>query len=331
MQNIIKTHLKKYPLSQPEDVIKLLFQSEFGGGHLIPNEKIAKIRLSEERKTVPLSPFSLPEEVGGGFWRLPLSMPMVDDTIFQIFLLSAKKTGTFEGFQKKTEYLKQHFPHFYSEEIIQRIFNGEIPRHSEIYRRAYRPAYRIVTNNFAKYFQIFCRIDALTGSKHIAIDGQAAAGKTTLAQNIAEVYQPCANLFHMDDYFLPPEKTTAARLQQPGGNVDYERFQGEVLDNLSEDNFTYFPYDCKTQRKKSGVTVKKKQINIIEGAYALHPYFKQKYDLSVCLKISPERQRERIIKRNPNLAEKFFRLWIPLENQYFEICRPQADLTYFTE
>ena len=32
----------------------------------------------------------------------------------------------------------------------------------------------------------------------------------------------------MDDFFLPMELRTAERLEEPGGNVHYERFSAEV-------------------------------------------------------------------------------------------------------
>ena len=50
----------------------------------------------------------------------------------------------------------------------------------------------------------------------------------------------------------------------------------------------------------------------------MHPAFSGYYDLSVFLDVSPELQRERILKRNsPKLAERFFSEWIPLESVYF--------------
>lgn len=64
-----------------------------------------------------------------------------------------------------------------------------------------------------------------------AIDGNAAAGKSTLAARIAAFFAPqySVNVFHMDDFFLPGALRTPERLAEPGGNVHYERFQDEVL------------------------------------------------------------------------------------------------------
>ena len=36
---ILITHAKRYPLMQPQDAVKLIYQNEFGGGHLIRDEE----------------------------------------------------------------------------------------------------------------------------------------------------------------------------------------------------------------------------------------------------------------------------------------------------
>ena len=74
------------------------------------------------------------------------------------------------------------------------------------------------------------QIDALLAEKDfviVAIDGKCASGKTTLAAELAEIYD--CNVFHMDDFFLRPEQRTQQRFAESGGNVDYERFREEVL------------------------------------------------------------------------------------------------------
>ena len=35
LKQILQEHAKRYPLMQPRDVVKLIYQNEFGGGHLI--------------------------------------------------------------------------------------------------------------------------------------------------------------------------------------------------------------------------------------------------------------------------------------------------------
>ena len=34
LKNILKTHAGRYPETRPRDAVKLIYQNEFGGGHL---------------------------------------------------------------------------------------------------------------------------------------------------------------------------------------------------------------------------------------------------------------------------------------------------------
>lgn len=168
--------------------------------------------------------------------------------------------------------------------------------------------------------QIQAAIDSLLEEKNqvlVAIDGNCTAGKTTLAAALAELYD--CNVFHMDDFFLRPEQRTEDRYAQTGGNVDYERFQEEVLIPLqSEKSFSYRPFRCKTFTMGDAIAVTPKQLNIIEGTYSLHPYFGEPYDLKVFLSIDAHTQRQRVLQRPAFVHEAFFEKWIPMEQAYFD-------------
>ena len=111
------------------------------------------------------------------------------------------------------------------------------------------------------------QIDGLLAEKDMvimAIDGKCTSGKTTLASKLAEIYD--CNVFHMDDFFLRPEQRTPERFAEVGGNVDYERFQEEVLLPLKSGKaFSYRPFDCSTFALAAPVSVTPKKLNIIEG------------------------------------------------------------------
>lgn len=164
------------------------------------------------------------------------------------------------------------------------------------------------------------RIDGLLAEQKqiiVAVDGNCTAGKTTLAAALAERYD--CNVFHMDDFFLRPEQRTAKRLMEIGGNVDYERFKSEVLDPLKGGgSFCYRPYDCHELCLTKPVEVSPKRLSIIEGTYSLHPAFGDYADLKIFLRISPELQRERILRRPSFLHKRFFSEWIPMEQRYFD-------------
>ena len=150
----------------------------------------------------------------------------------------------------------------------------------------------------------------------VAIDGRCASGKTTLAKMLSE--QLDCNVFHMDDFFLRPGQRTAERFSQVGGNIDYERFENEVLMPLKkEKNFSYRPFDCGTMSLSQPVDVIFKPVTIIEGSYSCHPALEKYYDLKIFVTTSPEMQLKRLEKRNPALVGRFCDEWIPMEERYF--------------
>ena len=163
------------------------------------------------------------------------------------------------------------------------------------------------------------RIDELLAQKDhviVAIDGPCTSGKTTLAGKLSEIYD--CNVFHMDDFFLRPEQRTPKRFAEAGGNVDYERFQEEVLIPLKAGKtFSYRPFDCKTFTLSDAVPITPKELTIIEGSYCNHPHFSDPYDLKIFLTITPELQRKRVLERPQFLHQRFFEEWIPMEQKYF--------------
>lgn len=164
------------------------------------------------------------------------------------------------------------------------------------------------------------RIAALLSEKKqvlVAIDGNCASGKTTLAGELAGQFSCC--LIHMDDFFLRNEQRTPERLQEVGGNVDYERFREQALEPLRRgEAFSYQKFDCPTKSLKDWVEVKPCPLVIIEGSYSMHPYFGDPYDLKIFLELEYDRQIERIRKRNGEaFLKRFAGEWIPKENAYF--------------
>lgn len=152
----------------------------------------------------------------------------------------------------------------------------------------------------------------------IAIDGPCASGKSSTANFINDNF--ICNIFHMDDYFLPPEKKTAERLNEAGGNVDRERFEEEILKSiLRQQNFTFNIYDCHTLSLFESGKVFCKRLNIVEGVYCMHPDLVKYYDYRIFLDVSEDKKLQRILDRsNHEKLERFKNEWIPLENKYFD-------------
>lgn len=325
-------HYKDYPRLQTADLFKYLFQSALGCEHLVTSENDAVEYIKREYAQMKEGGKAFAERLDGDYSRVSLSCldgGMSAETLGRLFFLSAKKEPL--GRESLKEKLSV---------ALAMAKDGELPfsvaelqaaineweqkdycavRHSEGFRQTYAPAYRVVANKYARFLPLFSRIDTVMkkGSAIIAIEGGSASGKTTLAKILSEVYD--CNVFHMDDFFLRPEQRTPDRFAEAGGNVDRERFLDEVLIPLSEGSAViYRRFNCSVQELEAPVTVEPKRLTVIEGAYSMHTELSSYYDLSVFMDISSEYQRERILKRNsPQLAERFFGEWIPLELKYF--------------
>jgi len=169
--------------------------------------------------------------------------------------------------------------------------------------------------------KLYKRIEELLAGENdevlISIEGGAGSGKSTLAAALKERYG--AEVYHMDDFFLPPSMRTEERLAEPGGNVHYERFFEEVIEGIfSYDSFSYGIFDCKEGRITRFRDAYPNRLHIIEGAYSAHPFMEDVYDLRVFLEVDEEIQKKRILEREGEKAELFFTRWIPLEKRYFE-------------
>lgn len=173
-------------------------------------------------------------------------------------------------------------------------------------------------NQYIKLVQSIDHLLTIKDTVYLAIDGNSGAGKSTLASQLNDIYD--SNIFHMDDYFLRPEQKTEDRLVEVGGNVDYVRFKTEIIEGLkSGRSFSYRAYDCKQMALQEPITVLPKRLNIIEGAYSMHPSLIDFYDFKVFLNISNEEQKKRILARNGEvMLKRFVEEWIPKENLYFE-------------
>ena len=334
IQTFLRAHCARYPKLELQDVFKALYQSAFGCEHLIddPSTAAENIRAeavhSRDRAEEPVEP------LGGSYCRVHLGVfqdGLSAETLARLFVLSARHEECgrekLEGMLAILQAMADagELP-FSAQETAERIEawrkEGFPPlHHSDAFRSAYAPAYRVLRRDFARALPLFARIDRLTAERSrvlVAIEGGSASGKTTLGELLQNVYG--CPVFHMDDFFLRPEQRTEARFTQPGGNVDRERFLEEVLIPLREGRpVDYRRFDCATFTIAPPQRIKAGTLNIVEGAYSMHPDLAPYYDLSVFLPISAEKQRERILKRNaPAQAKQFFDRWIPLERRYFD-------------
>lgn len=154
----------------------------------------------------------------------------------------------------------------------------------------------------------------------IGIDGKCGAGKTTLSSYLSTVYDTL--IVPMDDFFLPPKLRTPARLEEPGGNIHYERLMHEVILPLKRQDhqIRWQRFDCSCMDYAGGAAIEPSpgSLILLEGSYSMRPEFRSVYALSVFVDVEDSLQLERIRCRNgPEALAAFSQRWIPMENRYF--------------
>lgn len=335
MREILLQHYKHYPKAMLQDFFKLLHQSEFGPSAPVTDRKknfkrmMIEFEFLEEPMKEDVIEFLSPQ-----LCRLHLQVlnqsSLSIRTFHRFFELSANELrGNVSRYYEKIEVFKQLcadglLP--FSEKAVNKVkakielAPREPFRHSETYLATYATTYRVVDKQFCDVLSLFARIDELMSQKKdviIAIDGDCVAGKTTLASLIKRVYER-SNIIHMDHFFLRPEQRTEARLAEPGGNIDRERFTEEVLDQLKLNQpFSYRPFNCTTGAFDEPISISPKKLTIVEGSYSQHPVLAEHYDLKVFLSIPEDVQLARILKRDGDVMyEKFKSTWIPMEKWY---------------
>lgn len=331
-RNFLLNLYVQYPQMQLTDYLNALYQGTFGCKHLCHNSStIINDIKNETFSTIQQTTI---EPLDGNFSRVPFSIlktGLSATTFSKLSTLSSQqKAGSVSDLEERLKVLlqliKENRLPFTESEVITQISTWKhagypAQHHSKQYRDAYHPAYRLLSNAYISYLPFLAEIDQLIQSSksvHIAIEGGSASGKTTLASLLQEIYD--CNVFHMDDFFLQPHQRTEQRLNEIGGNVDYERFFSEVMQPVLQNKTVSFRrFDCSTLTLGEITTMSPKQLTFIEGAYSMHSTLAQYYDFSVFLKINPQLQKKRIQKRNPPfLQEKFFNTWIPMEQRYFQ-------------
>lgn len=342
MKSILSEHFARYPKMEIRDFVKLIYQHTFGCGHMVDDSARSLAFLQAETETCEENGDRLFTPIGNGLVRCSLSaMRQTDlrpEALNRFFVYTARHfRGTSQQFAENLQIFRvwaaEHgFAMTEVDAFLADYRGAGYPslHHSETYRALYRPAYRVVTEDLARYIEIFIVIETLCREKDfvtVAIDGMSASGKSTFGDLCRALY--ACNLFHTDDYFLRPEQRTEQRLSEVGGNVDYERFYAEILEPLQHKvPFSYRPYSCMTQSLDAPVKVTPCKLNLVEGAYSCHPYFGDCYDVRICMTVDADLQRERILKRNGAVMLKRFETeWIPKENAYLsQMLFPQADI-----
>ena len=159
LEQILRNHARKYPLMEPQDAVKLIYQNVFGGGHLIRDPAACRCALRHEYEDTPQDcDAPLLEYIGNGMVRVMLNALDAsgydpEQLGYDFVRSSCEHRGTLQGFLLKLDILRKVTVTgafgFSSEELerylyVYRQVGYPMVSHSERYRQAYKPAYRIV-------------------------------------------------------------------------------------------------------------------------------------------------------------------------------------------
>lgn len=157
LEQILREHAKRYPKMQPADAVKLIYQNEFGGGHMIRDEQACLSYLRREYASVEKDPSKpLYEDIGNGIVRVNLAAVKAEDLeqLGRYFISSAAKhKGALDSFLNKLEVLRYLTWEgvFTFDSNALNVYLSEYETagrpavsHSPEYRECYKPAYRII-------------------------------------------------------------------------------------------------------------------------------------------------------------------------------------------
>lgn len=190
-------HCQAYPRLELTDLFKALYQSACGCEHLVGDASAAAAYITDEAASCKPHSGAVIEPLDGEYVRVHLDIlkdGLSADTFARLFACSAEHhDGAKALLEEKLDVL------------LRLAARGEIPfsleatraavdagkkaglpacHHSETFRRAYAPAYRLMKAEYARLLPLLSRIDAaLRDSDRVllALDGACASGKTTLA------------------------------------------------------------------------------------------------------------------------------------------------------
>ena len=331
-QACLKEQLQRHPVMQARDVVKLCYQAACGAEHLLSDMSGAYQYFCEEYEGLTPYDGDLYEQISQDVCRVNMACwkykGLPKEWLFRIFtgtVFDADGKARLEAYLSAAEEVLNaegfDMPAWYAFLEIYRADGMPAVRHTEAYRAAEKPAYRIVNTAYLPLLPVLERIAGETAhdrSYVIVIDGKAGAGKSTLAEKLRRVLD--AGMVYMDDFFLPPELRTRERLDEVGGNIHYERFAEQVLPYVGERAaFDYEVFDCSRMALNGTCRVSDSPFRIVEGSYAHHPRFGDYGNLRLFVDIDADTQLQRIVLRNGEaMAERFRTQWIPMENRYFE-------------
>jgi len=159
LEELLRSHARRYPLMQVCDAVKILYQNEFGSGHLVQDPESSLRYLQQEYASLTKdNGGEAYEDIGNGYVRLNLTALSTTayslEDVNRLFVATAKEgKGSLANFLAKLELLrtltKENAFSFGLAELEQYLVayreqGCPVVSHSAQYRQAYAPAYRVI-------------------------------------------------------------------------------------------------------------------------------------------------------------------------------------------
>ena len=319
---------EQYPEMREEDMVKFIFQGMLGVGHLLSGrETTVRYIASETAEQPPSGDEPLFERISPAWGRLNLRRAAAEGIPPEIIANMMLSSGSPAGFTRADaarvcrDYARQQHLPAMAKEAGKITDESWLPSHSEQYRSARRPSYRVIAAEWEPLLPAVCAVTKKAASGQrvlVTVDGPCASGKTTFAEKLAQALD--ASVVHTDDFVVPHAMKTPERLAVPGGNCDLERLIREVVSPWKNgEHSQYRRYDCRLDRLLPAETIGAEQILILEGCYSNLPGISESADVRLFMDTPEAVRMERLRRReSPESLQRFFEQWIPLEKAYFD-------------
>jgi len=190
---------------------------------------------------------------------------------------------------------------------------------------------------------LIARHVSLRGSVFVALDGRSGAGKSTIADVIAQACRSrgvTVTVIGGDDFYAGgsadawDQRSPAEKANQV---IDWQR-QHRLLENLRlHGSANWYPFDWEAPEwdsdpaplQSTPTSATSADIVILEGAYSARPELHDVLDILVLLDTPPEQRRRQLLQREgDHYRTDWEARWSAAEDHYFEVIMPPQRFDY---
>lgn len=326
MINELDYYYKKRPVSGVQDFIKYLYQKRFGPAHFI-NVDYDVIHDFFMKEIQNLNPVAYHEDLydyaGDVFARVNLrpyqALGFDLRALFERFIASSEAQANHEIFYADLNILYSYLlgKKFAKEQIDEKYSLAKKPgfmsfHHSEQYRNAYLPAYRLIKREFIskdiRYAQFINYLSSFSPEKPaiIAVEGR---NENMITEFCAKAAEDLPITVISCDHFRDVDNENEF-------GINSERLKAEALSKLKPGkNLLYRKYN-RRNREYSQVKIEKtKQLVLVEGIFSANPKLAGRYDAVIYID-DGKGFREQKSMISPDERE-YRELWLSRLDKYY--------------